>query len=54
MAAREMGTMEGVMWVIGTLIVLGIVFYSVGGFELAYNMVHQMMHQMAPSASLSQ
>ena len=45
-----MGTMEGVMWVIGTLVVLGIVLYSVGGFEIIFNM----MHQLLPKASLSQ
>jgi hypothetical protein len=50
MAAREMGAMEGILWVIGTLIVLGIVLYSVGGFELIYNMIHQML----PKPSLSQ
>jgi hypothetical protein len=50
MAAREMGKLEGIMWIIGTIVVLSIVLYSVGGFDLIYHAIHQLL----PKASLSQ
>jgi L-lactate permease len=39
--AREMGKVEVVIWVVGTAIVLAIVMYSMGIFDIIAHMISQ-------------
>ncbi len=47
--AKQMGKVEIVIWILGAIVVLAIVFYSVGGFDLAYNMIKQMNTNLSRS-----
>ncbi len=39
--AREMGKAEAAIWVLGTVIVLAIVMYSMGIFDIIAHMISQ-------------
>ena len=39
--AREMGKMEAAIWVVGTVVVLAIVMYSMGAFDIIAHMISQ-------------
>jgi hypothetical protein len=45
---------EGIIWICGVILVLGIVFYSVGGFDLLASLYSKIMNPppttVAPSA----
>ena len=44
-----MGKIEAATWVIAAAIVMGIVLYSVGFFDIVYHMVTQVITKISPS-----
>jgi hypothetical protein len=48
--AKQMGKVEAVIWVIGAIVVISIVLYSVGAFDIVYNMIKQMHANLSGSS----
>jgi len=47
----DMGKIEGTVWICGTIIVLTIVFYSVGGFGLVASLYDKITQPQPPAAA---
>ena len=47
--AKQMGKVEGAIWVVGAIIVICIVLYSLGVFDLIYTMIKQMNTNLSRS-----